>query len=278
MPEKGVDKAAAIMDDKYGFTPVEHLTAIQKGFLYTCFHGTVHFIERITPVKYLRRNIFKVPPITFRPTTAELAQINQINYITSNVSEDRIIVTTERNQLYSTRLWGPDISQVTFRMINQRPCSQSIFIFFQLQQPETYFSELGSSLHQGPISSLALCAWKPIVITCGELDRSLRVWDYEQEILLFVKEYQEDLHGVALHPSGLYATVGFSDKLRYMLVRIDDIEAQKELPIRACKECAFSSHGHLFAAVNGNLIQIYSTISFDNMYNLKGHNGKVRIR
>ncbi|CAF4729438.1 unnamed protein product, partial [Rotaria magnacalcarata] len=37
-----------------------------------------------------------------------------------------------------------------------------------------------------------------------------------------------------------------------------------------------SNGGHLFAAVHGNVIQIYSTVTFDNVTNLKGHNGKVR--
>lgn len=31
----------------------------------------------------------------------------------------------------------------------------------------------------------------------------------------------------------------------------------------------------MFAAVNGNVIQIYSVTTFDNILNLKGHNGKV---
>ncbi len=41
-------------------------------------------------------------------------------------------------------------------------------------------------------------------------------------------------------------------------------------------QCSFSNGGHLFAAVHGNIIQIYSTSTFDNVANLKGHNGKVR--
>ena len=31
----------------------------------------------------------------------------------------------------------------------------------------------------------------------------------------------------------------------------------------------------MFAAANANLIQVYSTFSFDNTANLKGHSGKV---
>ena len=41
-------------------------------------------------------------------------------------------------------------------------------------------------------------------------------------------------------------------------------------------QCSFSNGGHLFAAVHGNIIQIYSTTTFENIANLKGHNGKVR--
>jgi len=41
-------------------------------------------------------------------------------------------------------------------------------------------------------------------------------------------------------------------------------------------QCSFSNGGHLFAAVHGNIIQIYSTTTFENLANLKGHNGKVR--
>ena len=41
-------------------------------------------------------------------------------------------------------------------------------------------------------------------------------------------------------------------------------------------QCAFSNGGHLFAAVTSNIIQIYSTTTFENISNLKGHNGRVK--
>lgn len=61
-----------------------------------------------------------------------------------------------------------------------------------------------------------------------------------------------------------------------MVVLIDDFEVMREFPIRNCKQARFSTNGHLFAAVNGQVIQIFSTVSFQNIYNLKGHNGTVR--
>ncbi|KAF3855712.1 hypothetical protein F7725_016435 [Dissostichus mawsoni] len=54
--------------------------------------------------------------------------------------------------------------------------------------------------------------------------------------------------------------------------------SQKRRSAWLCIRPASSSchGGHMFAAVNGNVIHIYSVTSFENILNLKGHNGKVR--
>jgi WD40 repeat protein len=89
------------------------------------------------------------------------------------------------------------------------------------------------------------------------------------------KEFQEEAYTVSLHPSGLFILVGFSDKLKLFTILIDDLRPFKEFSIRGCREALFSNGGHLFAAVHGNVIQIYSTVTFENITNFKGHNGKV---
>ena len=53
------------------------------------------------------------------------------------------------------------------------------------------------------------------------------------------KEFAEEAFSIALHPSGLYICVGFSDKLRLMNLLIDDIRTFKEFPIRGCKEVCY---------------------------------------
>jgi len=50
------------------------------------------------------------------------------------------------------------------------------------------------------------------------------------------KEFAEEAYSVALHPSGLYVVVGFSDKLRLMNLLIDDIRTFREFPVRGCRE------------------------------------------
>lgn len=135
---------------------------------------------------------------------------------------------------------------------------------------------MGPSLHRGGIFNIAVCLWKPILVTVSREDRSIRIWNYETSDLIVNRVYQEDIYGVSLHPTGLYVLVGFSGKLRFLTVLIDDFAVTREFAIRYCSVIRFSTQGHLFAAVNGNVIQIYSSISFENVINLKGHNGKVR--
>ena len=59
-------------------------------------------------------------------------------------------------------------------------------------------------------------------------------------------------------------------------VLMEDLKTIKELGIKGCRECCFSTGGQYFAAVNGTTISIYNTYSCENVGNLRGHNGKVR--
>ena len=69
--------------------------------------------------------------------------------------------------------------------------------------------------------------------------------------------------------------VGFADKLRLMTVLMEELKTVKELGIKGCRECCFSTGGEYFAAVNGTTISIYNTYTCENVGNLRGHNGKV---
>lgn len=111
----------------------------------------------------------------------------------------------------------------------------------------------------------------------GAKDRAVKIWNYETNEIELAQNFEDDIHSVALHPTGLYCVIGFSDKLRYMTIMIDEIITTKEFNIRSCKLSRFSRMGHIFASTNGCIIQIYSSITFDLMYVLKGHNGKVKL-
>lgn len=75
--------------------------------------------------------------------------------------------------------------------------------------------------------------------------------------------------------SGLHVIVGFTDKLRLMNILMDDMRVTKEFNIKSCQDCAFSTGGQYFAAVQSNTVYIFSTYTFENLGNLRAHNGKV---
>lgn len=228
------------------------LIAFPRGFVYAYGAGTVILFEKEGKHKYTKRNVYIIPQQLMKVDNSELYKINTINV---NLSFDQLIVTAGWSQLYYATLWGASLQ------IDPEPQALNI---------------MGQSLHHGPISGLAMCAWKPIFMTCGELDRTIRLWNFETESLIMLKQYNENISGIALHPMGLFCLIGFTDKLRFMNILIDDLLPIHEIAVRNCRTIRFSHGGHLFAAVNGNVIQIYTTIGFYNLYVLKGHTGKVK--
>ena len=50
------------------------------------------------------------------------------------------------------------------------------------------------------------------------------------------KEFWEEEYTVALHPTGLFCLVGFSDKLRFLSLLYEDMHVIKEFAVRRCEE------------------------------------------
>ncbi|XP_011306026.1 cilia- and flagella-associated protein 57 [Fopius arisanus] len=232
---------------------IQGLVSFPKGFAFGYGPGRVLVFEKDGQHKFINKHIFTVPrQVTKDPDSTK--SFYDINSISANPSSDRLIVTTGWSQLFVAKLWTSALLlDVT---------SEDLGI-------------MGQALHQGPINSLSMCAWKSIFITSGDDDRSVRIWDYESENVVMFKQYQENIYSVALHPIGLFCLIGFTDKLRFMTISIDDLLTMQEFPIRACKIVKFSNGGNFFAAVNANIIHVYTTIDFSSKFLLKGHTGKI---
>ncbi|XP_052403711.1 cilia- and flagella-associated protein 57 [Carassius gibelio] len=238
------------------FTTLPRVTAIvgySNGFACSAGPGTVCLFEkREEEEQYKKTREIKIPPELFSndPSSAEQQEISTLCI---SPSEETLAASTDRAQLYSISLSLAELNKGVFAQ----------------------FEHLSHSSHSSVITGLSTCIRKPLIATCS-LDRSVRIWNFETNVLEMYKEFQEEAYSIALHPTGLYILVGFSDKLRLMTLLIDDIRTFKEFTVRSCRECAFSHGGHLFAAVNGNVINIYSTTTFEDVLNMKGHNEKVR--
>ncbi|XP_028262443.1 cilia- and flagella-associated protein 57 [Parambassis ranga] len=233
---------------------VPRITAIlsyTKGFACSFGPGKVCLFEKINDT-YRKTKELQIPPDPYSNDLTP-AECQEIDTMCISPAEETLAISTDRGQMYSISLFAVEANK----------------------EEQLHFEFLSQSFHSSSITGLSICIHKPFIATCS-LDRSVRIWNYETKALELYKEFQEEAYSVALHPTGFFILVGFSDKLRLMNLVIDDIRSFKEFTVRGCRECAFSHGGHMFAAVNGNIICIYSAISFENILNLKGHNGKVR--
>ncbi|NXE75828.1 CFA57 protein, partial [Cochlearius cochlearius] len=231
---------------------ISAVAAYSKGFACSPSPGVVLLFE-----KTKEKEVYKESQEIWLPQDPFSSEPKQsvrqdIICICFSPSEETMVVNTNKNQLYMFTMLSTGL----------------------IKEKTAYFVYLNFPLHSASITGLDTCIWKPILATCS-LDRSVRIWNYKTNTLELYKEYREEAYTVSLHPTGLFCLVGFSDKLRFISLLYEDMHVFKEFAVRKCGECSFSNRGHLFAAVNGNVIQIYSSITFENINNLKGHSGKI---
>ncbi|XP_011972224.2 cilia- and flagella-associated protein 57 isoform X2 [Ovis aries] len=228
------------------------IAAYSKGFACSAGPGRVLLFEKMEDKEFYRESREIRIPVDPQSNDPSQSDKQDVLCMCFSPSEETLIASTSKSQLYSITMSLTEISK---------------------GEP-AHFEYLMYPLHSASITGLDTCIRKPLIATCS-VDRSVRLWNYESNSLELFKEYQEEAYTISLHPSGHYIVVGFADKLRIMNLLIDDIRSFKEYSVRGCKECSFSNGGHLFAAVNGNVIHIFSTTSLENISNLKGHTGKV---
>ncbi|XP_037535006.1 cilia- and flagella-associated protein 57 [Nematolebias whitei] len=242
----------AFTNEGLAFSRITAILPYSKGFICSTGPGTVCLFEKTQEDSYrMSREIL----VNSNPCSDVLtpADCQEIDTMSVSPAEETLAISTNQGQLYSISL----SSVLTNREGNH------------------HFEFLSQPFHSNSITGLSICVRKPLVATCS-LDRSVRIWNYETKELELYKTFHGEAYSVALHPTGLFILVGFSDKLQLMNLVIDDIRSFKEFTLRGCRECAFSFGGHMFAAVDGNLIHIYSFTTLEKILSLKGHNGKVQ--
>ncbi|XP_072157636.1 cilia- and flagella-associated protein 57 [Bemisia tabaci] len=231
-----------------GDRSVRCLTGYVKGFLFAGAPGLVLVFGKESNLRYVKKNVFHVEGCKIK--NQSLQETHLVHRLCVSPEMDKLLCTTQRSQIFWIELSDSSSNKSNF---------------------QKSFKLMGEKIHHGPIISLSTCAWKNIFMTCGELDQTVSLWDYTTFQLLMSHTFQESVFCVSLHPTGLYAVIGFSDKLRFMLVLINQLQVYHEFPIKGAQEVAFSQNGHLFAVVDETFILIYSTITFQLLYTFKGH-------
>ena len=69
------------------------------------------------------------------------------------------------------------------------------------QGSDCVFEHLSTPFHHGSILDMDLAYRRPFAVTCGA-DRSVAIWNHKAMTLDVYKQFQDDLHSVAIHPLG----------------------------------------------------------------------------
>lgn len=171
------------------------LTYFESGF---CFaqHNILHVFQKDKLyVRYGKRSIIEIPIHLYDN------ELYQITNVSINSTMDTVVVAAKHSQIYISHLFEPEAMSVQH---------------FQ-------FRMLGESLHINGIISMSVCMWKSIIMTAAK-DFTIRTWNYKSGQVELVRKYQTNINVVALHPSGVFVAVGFSDQLRLMEVLLDDLK------------------------------------------------------
>lgn len=106
-------------------------------------------------------------------------------------------------------------------------------------------------------------------MTSKAKDYTVRIWNYETATVELVKKYPFDITALAMHPTGLFVAIGFSDQLHLMEILLKTLKTIKAYDFPNCDEIVFSHQGHLLACTYGSLITIVSVFSFHTLGSLK---------
>ncbi|MDB9925025.1 hypothetical protein OAD67_02060 [bacterium] len=235
-----------------------------KGFICAGEGGKVHMYEKTDDKQMFKRvKTFSVPVFGEDGEIITPDQVNareggvipkapRIKSLTLSPSEETLVCALENNQMYCVDLADADI----------------------LKEEEMQFTLLSNAFHEKSVTGVDTCVKKPLVATCST-DKTVRIYNYLDMTSEVEKEFTEEALSISFHPSGLHVLVGFADKLRLCNLLVDDIRTYKEFPVKNCRESRFSNGGHLFAAVNGSVVQVYDTYSTENVGNFRGHGGSV---
>lgn len=55
-------------------------------------------------------------------------------------------------------------------------------------------------------------------------DKTIRIWNFKTGCVELLKRFAIETHSIDIHPSGLFAALGFSDQFRLMKILLEDIQ------------------------------------------------------
>ncbi|CRL06256.1 CLUMA_CG019108, isoform A [Clunio marinus] len=227
--------------------PIKCVTNFPTGFSFTT-NNCCHVFRRLSPYKFRKVTLLVIPVTTYDE------ELYVIKNISINDQQDKIIAATEHSQIYFGKLFDGDSLGLT--RIN-----------FEI------FSE---PLHIDSIIDLSVCCWKSIVMTASK-DRTVRIWNYNTMKVELLKKFLIEIFVISLHPSGMFAAIGFTNALHLVQIQLKDLKTTKSFKFQMCSVLKFSNQGHLLAVGCEKVVAIISVFTFETLMILKGHIGILSL-
>ncbi|CAG7830333.1 unnamed protein product [Allacma fusca] len=231
---------------------VTAVVSFSKGFAAAYGVGNCIIYEEQLFFNTVEEHYKQLYVIRIPPDTSE-CEDRIITSLATNATEEMLIACTFNCQIFTFSLASAELKDLN----------------------ELVFEYANCSFHFGPVVALDVAVRKSLVVTAGT-DRFIRIWNYATMVQENSREFAEEIYCVSFHPTGLFVLAGCVDKIRIFTILMDDIRELKDFAVRSCKECVYSNGGQMFACANGNILQVYSTTTFDNICNMKGHGNRIR--
>lgn len=87
-------------------------------------------------------------------------------------------------------------------------------------------------------------------------DRTVRIWNYHtgkcELTKSFLAESERDIEllDIALHPSGYYLAIAFTDKVKIYFIMDGEFKIYRELDLKKCKVLRYSTMGQYLSCVD----------------------------
>lgn len=128
---------------------------------------------------------------------------------------------------------------------------------------------VGGGNHHGEVAAIDICISRPIIVSMSKIDVTVRIWNYHtgkcELTKSFIPEQERGqlLNGIALHPSGYYMAIAFSDKVKIYFIMDSEFKLYRELEVKNCHTIKFSNQGNYLACVDLKEISVFYSFSLE---------------
>jgi WD40 repeat protein len=108
----------------------------------------------------------------------------------------------DTNSIWSLAI-SPDYSTLIASTVELQIFSATVKLdVTQSDRRDCELVPFGERVHKGPVVDLSVCVWRPVFVTCGAADYTVRFWNYNSGKQELVKVFDTPPISVSIHPLG----------------------------------------------------------------------------